>query len=41
MVENQELYTKIGYHEYERRHEAGYDRVFYRKPLQAGNSIVG
>lgn len=35
MVENQALYTKIGYVEYERKHMAGYDRIFYRKSLRA------
>lgn len=33
MTENQMLYPKIGYAEYDRRREAGYDRVFYRKQL--------
>jgi hypothetical protein len=33
MTENQLLYPKIGYVEYDRRTEAGYDRVFYRKAL--------
>jgi GNAT superfamily N-acetyltransferase len=33
MTENQALYPKIGYVEYDRRTEAGYDRVFYRKAL--------
>ena len=33
MTENQVLYPKIGYVEYDRKTEAGYDRVFYRKPL--------
>ena len=33
MTENQILYPKIGYTEYDRRAEAGYDRVFYRKQL--------
>jgi GNAT superfamily N-acetyltransferase len=33
MTENQVLYPKIGYVEYDRRTEAGYDRVFYRKGL--------
>jgi GNAT superfamily N-acetyltransferase len=33
MTENQVLYAKIGYVEYDRRAEAGYDRVFYRKTL--------
>lgn len=34
MAENQVLYTKIGYIEYERKCEAGYDRVFFRKQLR-------
>ncbi len=33
MTENQVLYPKIGYVEYDRKTEAGYDRVFYRKLL--------
>ncbi len=33
MVENQALYAKVGYVEYERKHMAGYDRIFYRKTL--------
>ena len=33
MTENQLFYPKIGYVEYDRRTEAGYDRVFYRKAL--------
>jgi GNAT superfamily N-acetyltransferase len=33
MTENQVLYPKIGYVEYDRRADAGYDRVFYRKAL--------
>ena len=33
MTENQVFYPKIGYVEYDRRTEAGYDRVFYRKAL--------
>lgn len=33
MVENQALYTRIGYTEYERKSVGPYDRVFYRKPL--------
>ncbi len=33
MTENQVLYPRIGYVEYDRKTEAGYDRVFYRKPL--------
>ena len=34
MTENQVFYPRIGYVEYERKSEAGFDRVFYRKPLQ-------
>ncbi|MBT2305433.1 GNAT family N-acetyltransferase [Variovorax paradoxus] len=33
MTENQVLYPKIGYVEYDRRTEGGYERIFYRKPL--------
>lgn len=33
MTENQVFYPRIGYVEYERKTEAGFDRVFYRKPL--------
>jgi ribosomal protein S18 acetylase RimI-like enzyme len=33
MTENQVFYPRIGYVEYERKTEAGYDRVFYRKHL--------
>ena len=33
MTENQVLYPKIGYVEFDRRTEAGYDRIFYRKGL--------
>jgi GNAT superfamily N-acetyltransferase len=33
MVENQALYTKVGYVEVDRKRQAGYDRVFYRKAL--------
>jgi ribosomal protein S18 acetylase RimI-like enzyme len=33
MVENQALYTRVGYAEYARRHEAGLDRIYMRKPL--------
>lgn len=38
MTENQVFYPKIGYVEYDRRNEAGYDRVFYRKSLPAPSS---
>ena len=34
MVENQHLYTSIGYEETGRGSEAGYDRVFMRKRLR-------
>jgi GNAT superfamily N-acetyltransferase len=34
MTENQVLYPKIGYVEYERKHDHGYDRIFYRKELR-------
>lgn len=33
MTENQVFYPSIGYVEYERKRDAGYDRVFYRKRL--------
>ena len=33
MTENQVLYPKIGYFEYDRRAQSGYERVFYRKQL--------
>jgi hypothetical protein len=33
MTENQAFYPRIGYVEYERKHDAGYARVFYRKHL--------
>ena len=33
MTENQVFYPSIGYVEYERKSDAGYDRVFYRKIL--------
>jgi ribosomal protein S18 acetylase RimI-like enzyme len=34
MVENQRLYASIGYEETGRGSDAGYDRVFMRKPLR-------
>lgn len=34
MTENQILYPKIGYVEYDRCMEDGYDRIFYRKQLK-------
>ena len=33
MIENQAFYPKIGYVEYERKHDQGYYRIFYRKQL--------
>jgi GNAT superfamily N-acetyltransferase len=36
MTENQDFYPRIGYVEYDRRNDAGYDRVFYRKILVVG-----
>lgn len=33
MTENQDLYTRIGYEEYDRRTEHGLERVFMRKQL--------
>jgi ribosomal protein S18 acetylase RimI-like enzyme len=36
MTENQAFYPRIGYVEYERKFDSGYDRVFYRKKLSRG-----
>ena len=33
MTENQVFYPRIGYVEYERKWDQGYDRIFYRKIL--------
>lgn len=33
MVENLAMYKKMGYREVERKHQAGYNRVFFRKRL--------
>ena len=33
MTENQVLYPQIGYVEYERKFDQGYERIFYRKQL--------
>jgi GNAT superfamily N-acetyltransferase len=33
MTENQIFYPQIGYVEYERKFDGGYDRIFYRKQL--------
>ncbi len=35
MTENQLFYPRIGYVEYDRRFDEGYDRIFYRKILCA------
>ena len=36
MTENQVFYPRIGYVEYDRKHDGGYDRVFYAKALTSG-----
>jgi ribosomal protein S18 acetylase RimI-like enzyme len=36
MTENQILYPRIGYVEFDRQVVGGYDRVFYRKQLKSG-----
>lgn len=36
MTENQVFYPRIGYAEYERKSDGGYDKVFYRKLLARG-----
>jgi len=33
MTENLQLYPRLGYVEVDRRHQDGYDRVFFRKPV--------
>lgn len=33
MTENLDYYSKIGYREYDRRTEDGYDRIFMKKKL--------
>jgi len=38
MTENQILYPRIGYVEYERKREDSYDRVFYEKTLPPANA---
>lgn len=38
MTENQIFYPRIGYVEYERKFDGGYDRIFYRKKLARGGS---
>jgi ribosomal protein S18 acetylase RimI-like enzyme len=40
MARNQVLYPRIGYVEFDRRHDGGYQRVFYRKTLRAQGSPV-
>lgn len=37
MTENLVFYPRIGYVEYDRKNQAGYDRVFYRKALRPGD----
>ncbi len=39
MTENQALYSKIGYVEYDRRVENGYSRVYMRKKLPSNYAI--
>ena len=34
MVENRYLYSRIGYREYDRRHEEGFSRIYMRKRLE-------
>ena len=34
MTENQDFYPRIGYVEYERKMDEGFDRIFYRKQLK-------
>ena len=36
MTENQVLYPRVGYIEFDRQVVGGYDRVFYRKQLHSG-----
>ena len=40
MTENQVFYPRIGYVERERRHEAGYDRIYYVKSLVESRPVV-
>lgn len=35
MYENQALYTKVGYLEYDRKHAQGHSRIYYRKSVRA------
>lgn len=37
MTENLDLYARLGYREFERRSEAGFDRVFLSKALSAAS----
>ena len=37
MTENIELYTRLGWHETERRTEHGFQRVFFAKPALLGS----
>lgn len=38
MTENLDYYSKLGYREYDRRTEDGYDRVFMKKTLRGGSA---
>lgn len=37
MAENLTLYPRLGYREVDRRHDDGFDRVFFTKPTPASN----
>jgi GrpB-like predicted nucleotidyltransferase (UPF0157 family) len=39
MFENQVLYPKVGYVEYARKRLDGFDRIYYRKPLERGQRL--
>lgn len=38
MTENQALYLRLGWQEFARREEKGYQRIYYRKPLEAAEA---
>jgi hypothetical protein len=38
MTENLSFYPRIGYVEYERKHEGGYDRVFFAKAIASSQT---
>ena len=40
MTENLALYPRLGYHEYDRRRENGFDRVFFSRRLPPRPSVV-